>query len=257
MTAVRQLTLQALSGMPMVQAGDDLCALIREALARDALTLEDGDVLVLAQKIVSKSEGRTVRLSQVEPSERARVLADAVGKDPRLVELVLQESNEVVRHRRDVLVVEHRSGFVMANAGIDMSNVLQDDEDPSALLLPQDADSSCAALREALRAALDVDVGIVINDSHGRAWRNGTVGVAIGVAGLPGVQDLRGSPDLFGRKLLITEVGLADEIAAAASLLMGQAAEGAPVVRVRGFAWPRRPGRAAELVRPRQMDMFR
>jgi len=254
--AARSLSLFALSGLPLVQPGDDLAALLADALARDALALRDGDVLVLAQKIVSKSEGRRVPLAGVEPSERARELARQTGKDSRLVELVLRESNEVVRHRRDVLVVEHRLGFVMANAGIDMSNVAQGDE-AAALLLPENPDASCAALRGALRERLGVDVGVVVNDSHGRAWRNGTVGVAIGVAGLPALLDLRGAPDLFGRKLLITEVGLADEIAAAASLLMGQAGEGTPAVLLRGLPAGRRDGQARELIRPRQLDMFR
>lgn len=252
----QSVTLHALSGLPLVQPGDDLAALVAAAFERDKLAPSDGDVLVLAQKIVSKSEGRLVRLDGVQPSARALELAAEVGKDARLVELVLRESNEVVRHRRDVIVVEHRTGFVMANAGIDMSNVRQD-EGETALLLPRDPDASCAALRAALRERTGADLGVIINDSHGRAWRNGTVGVAIGAAGLPALLDLRGQPDLFGRKLLVTEVAFADEIASAASLLMGQAAEGSPAVLVRGLAPVRREGRAAELVRPRKMDMFR
>jgi len=252
----RDLRLYALSGLPLVQPGDDLVALLLEALQRDELHLRDGDVLVLAQKIVSKSENRLVRLDTVSPSSRALELARVVGKDPRLVELVLRESNEVVRHRRDLLVVEHRTGFVMANAGIDMSNVQQEDGD-TVLLLPADPDGSCAKLRRGLQDRIGADVGVIINDSHGRAWRNGAVGVAIGAAGLPALQDLRGHPDLFGRRLLVTEVGTADEVAAAASLLMGQADEGAPVVVVRGLSFDRRKGCAAELIRPRHMDMFR
>lgn len=252
----RSLTLHALSGLPLVQPGDDLAALVLDALARDGLALQHDDVLVVAQKVVSKSEGRLVALAGVQASERALELAELTGKDPRLVELVLRESNEVVRWRRDVLVVEHRLGFVMANAGIDMSNVAQH-QGECALLLPENPDASCAALRASLLQATGAQIGVVINDSHGRAWRNGTVGVAIGVAGMPGLHDRRGEPDLFGRKLLITEVGMADEVAAAASLLMGQGAESAPVVLVRGLTLPRRQGQARELVRPRAMDLFR
>jgi len=252
----RDLHIHALSGLPLVQPGDNLATLLLEALQRDQLQLRDGDVLVLAQKIVSKSEGRLVPLDTVSPSPRALELAKATDKDPRLVELVLRESNEVVRHRHNVMIVEHQTGFVMANAGIDMSNVQQEDGD-TVLLLPADPDGSCAKLRRALKDLIGVNVGVIINDSHGRAWRNGTVGVAIGAAGLPALQDLRGQPDLFGRRLLITEVGTADEIAAAASLLMGQAAEGSPAVLVRGLSFVRQEGCAAELVRPRHMDMFR
>lgn len=254
--AAPELRLVALPGMPLVREGDDLAALIVAALDRAGERLADGDVLVVAQKIVSKSEGRTVRLSSVVPSERAASLARETGKDPRIVELILSESAEVVRHAREVIVVAHRLGYVMANAGIDQSNV---DHEPGecALLLPRDPDASCAALRERLRERAGADVGVIVNDSHGRAWRNGTVGVALGVAGLPGLLDLRGRPDLFDRKLRITEVGLADELAAAASLLMGQADEGRPVVLVRGVPYPRRDGNARELVRPRDRDLFR
>jgi coenzyme F420-0:L-glutamate ligase/coenzyme F420-1:gamma-L-glutamate ligase len=252
----RSISLFALAALPLVQPGDDLAKLLCASLQNDGLELRDGDVVVVAQKIVSKAEGRRVPLSSVQPSERSRALAEEVGKDPRLVELVLQESTEVVRHRRDVIVVEHRLGFVMANAGIDQSNVCHE-EGESALLLPIDPDASCRALRAALRTATGADVAVIICDSHGRAWRNGTVGVAIGVAGMAALQDLRGKPDLFGRQLMITEVGVADELAAAASLLMGQADEGCPVVVVRGATLARREGSARELVRPREKDMFR
>ncbi len=255
-TAAAELKLIALPGIPLVRAGDDLARLALDALARCGERLQDGDVLVVAQKIVSKSEGRLVRLASVVPSESALALARETGKDPRLVELILSESTEVVRHAREVVVVAHKLGFVMANAGIDQSNVDHDGGD-AALLLPRDPDASCAALRRALRERTGADVGVIVNDSHGRAWRNGTVGVALGVAGLPALLDLRGRPDLFERKLRITEVGLADELAAAASLLMGQADEGRPVVLVRGAPYPRRDGSASELVRARERDLFR
>ncbi len=246
-----ELSLHALPRMPLVQPGDDLASLIADALGRAGLALRDGDVLVVAQKVVSKAEGRLVRLSDVQPSERALTLTETVGKDARLIELVLRESTTVLRARRDVIIVEHRLGFVMANAGIDQSNV--DGDDGSALLLPLDPDASCARLRLRMPA----DVGVVISDSHGRAWRQGTVGVAIGAAGLPALLDRRGEADLFGRTLRITEVGWADEIAAAASLLMGQGAEGCPVVLVRGLPRARRDGHAQELVRPKDKDLFR
>ena len=197
--------------------------------------------LVLAQKIVSKAERRIVRLGDVVPSARALQLSVDVNKDPRLVELILSEATEVVRHRRDVLVVAHRLGFVVANAGIDFSNVEQGADDDTALLLPRDPDSTCAALRETLLQRTGVNVGVIINDSHGRAFRNGTVGVAIGASGLPTVVDLRGNADLFGRPLRSSQVALADEIASAASLLMGQAEEGRPIVLARGI--PRRARR--------------
>ena len=211
-------------------------------------------MVVLAQKIVSKSEGRLVRLSDVTPSPRAVELAKTADKDPRLAELILRESNEVVRAIRGVIVVEHKLGFVMANAGIDASNV---DDPEQVLLLPADPDGSARKLRQRFKEIAGVDVGVVINDSWGRAWRMGTVGAAIGAAGLPGLLDMRGQPDMNGRILRVTEIAYADEIAAAASLVMGQAAEGRPVVIVRGLGAPARDGNAAELVRPRKLDLFR
>ena len=252
-----ELRVVALSGVPEIGSGDDLAAVILQAVARDGLRLVHGDVLVLAQKIVSKAEGRVVRLSSVAPSERAIRLASQCGERAELVELILREAKEVLRCVPGVIVVEHRLGFVMANAGIDQSNVAQGEDEDNALLLPQDPDASCAHLRAKLRAETGVDVAIVIIDSHGRAWRQGIVGVAIGVAGMPALLDLRGHPDRFGRKLKRTEVGLADELASAASLLMGQAAEGSPIVLVRGVPYARRDGAATELIRPRQKDLFR
>jgi coenzyme F420-0:L-glutamate ligase/coenzyme F420-1:gamma-L-glutamate ligase len=251
----RRLVLTSLDGMPEVRAGDDLAALIGASLDRSGIAVVSGDVLVVAQKVVSKSEGRRVALADVSPSARALELAAVTGKDPRLVELVLSESTEVLRAKKDVMIVEHRLGCVVANAGIDQSNV--DQEEASALLLPLDPDASCERLRRALGARHDVDIGVVVNDSFGRAWRNGTIGTAIGVAGLPGLLDLRGRPDRFARKLMITQVGLADELGAAASLLMGQADEGCPVVHVRGVPYARREGSARELVRPKREDLFR
>ncbi|MSO75427.1 MAG: coenzyme F420-0:L-glutamate ligase [Alphaproteobacteria bacterium] len=257
---IDRLTLHALPGIPLVRPGDDLASLILAALKRCGLTLATGDVLVLAQKIVSKSEGRYVDVRHVVPSPAAVALAKEVGKDPRFVELVLGESAEVVRRRPGIIVVAHKLGFVLANAGIDHSNIepIEGAEaDAHCLLLPVDPDASSARLRAALGERTQADVGIIIADSVGRAWRQGTVGIAIGVAGLKPLVDLRGQPDLFGRSLMVTQVGVADEVAAAAGLLMGQADEGCPAVLVRGLARSGEDGTARELVRPKEQDMFR
>ncbi len=253
----RELRLIALGGVPLLQPGDDLCETILRAVARSDEQLRSGDVLVLAQKIVSKTQGRFVDLDQVTPSPRALELAKVVEKDPRVIELILRESAEVLRARRDVIVVVHRLGFVMANAGIDFSNVDAKAENSRVLLLPADPDGACERLRRDLLERAGASVAVIINDSHGRAWRNGTVGVAIGASGIAALLDLRGKPDLFGRALRITQVGLADELAAAASLLMGQADEGTPIVLVRGLSYAQVEGRAAELVRPKELDLFR
>ena len=257
MPGAAALTLTALHGVPTIEEGADLAAVIGAAAERSEVALRDGDVLVLAQKIVSKAEGRRVRLASVTPSPRARELARTVDKDPRLVELILAESEEVLRARPGVIIVVHRLGFVLANAGIDASNVEAVDGEESVLLLPADPDASAERLRQGLRAATGAELGVVINDSFGRAWRLGTTGTAIGIAGLPGLVDLRGRPDRTGRALRVTEIGAADELAAAASLLMGQADEGRPVIHVRGFPYAPRTGRAAELLRPKQLDLFR
>lgn len=254
-----KLTLTPLPGLPAIQTGDDLASLIFEAMTRIDLSLENDDILVLAQKIVSKSEGRLVNLAAVPPSPAAYELAERVDKDVRLLELILRESKEVLRTRGEVIIVEHRLGFICANAGIDHSNVRQkmDNEDQWVLLLPEDPDASAQKLRERLEAASGARLGVMIIDSHGRAWRLGTVGVAIGLSGMPGLVDLRGQPDLFDFKLQVTQVGAADELAAAASLVMGQAAEGTPVVHVRGFPYPLREGYSTELLRSKELDLFR
>jgi coenzyme F420-0:L-glutamate ligase/coenzyme F420-1:gamma-L-glutamate ligase len=240
-----------------VHEGDDLYEIVVSAVARSGEMLAPGDILVLAQKIVSKARGCHVDLATVAPSARALELSGIVDKDPRVIELILRESSEVLRTRRDVIVAVHRLGFVMANAGIDFSNVEGNVDETRALLLPRDPDGECRQLRNALLERTSVDVGVIINDSHGRAWRNGTVGVAIGASGVPALLDLRGNPDLFGRALRITQVGFADELAAAASLLMGQSDEGTPIVLIRGLPGGSRDGCAAELIRPREMDLFR
>ena len=243
--------------VPLVRPGDDLREIVIGSLGSSNLTLRDGDIVVLAQKIVSKVQNRYVALADVEPSNEARRLAEIADKDPRVVELILQESKEVLRCVPGVIVVETKQGFVLANAGIDRSNVDQFGGSERVLLLPEDIDGTCEKLRHDLRKATSASVGVIINDSLGRAWRNGTVGTALGVSGLPAVQDLRGTPDLFGEKLKSTDVGFADEIAAAASLVMGQSHEGRPIVLVRGIQMPRPFGRGSDLIRPREKDLFR
>lgn len=253
------LTLTALPGIPAIRPGDGLADILLGALDRAGLSLQDGDILVLAQKIVSKAEGRFVNLARVVPSSRAVELGEQIGKDPRLVELVLQESSEVLRTRPGTIIVEHRLGFVCANAGIDHSNVAGGGtaQEEWVLLLPEDPDVSAQQIRARLESASGSRLGVLIIDSHGRAWRNGVVGTAIGLAGLPGLVDLRGEADLFGYTLRITTVAAADELAAAASLVMGQAAEGTPAVHVRGFPYKLRDGTLKELLRLREQDLFR
>jgi coenzyme F420-0:L-glutamate ligase/coenzyme F420-1:gamma-L-glutamate ligase len=254
-----QLVLTALPGLPLVKVGDDLGGLILAGLARVDLSLAPGDVIAIAQKVVSKAQGRLVNLSEVRPSQRAMELATVTGKDPRFVEVVLAESTEVLRARLNTLIVEHRLGYVCANAGVDRSNVAPHGAglDEYLLLLPADPDGTCEQLRAQLRSATGADVAVIINDSHGRAWRTGTVGVALGAAGFPALLDMRGHPDLFDYALQVTQIGLADELAAAASLLMGQADEGRPVIHIRGVPYPFRDGNARELIRPKEMDLFR
>lgn len=264
------LTLTPLQHIPLIRQGNNLADIIVNALRESHLTLQADDIFVIAQKIVSKAEGRIVDLATITPSHRAVELGSQTQKDPRVVELILQESNEVLRTRIGAIIVEHKLGFVCANAGIDHSNVNpllpakgrlgeRADAKPEdwVLLLPQNPDLSAENLRAEIQAKTEKQIGILIIDSHGRAWRNGTVGVAIGIAGIPGLEDLRGKPDLFGYTLQVTQVGVADELAAAASLMMGQAAEGTPAIHVRGFPYPLREASLKELIRPKEQDLFR
>jgi coenzyme F420-0:L-glutamate ligase/coenzyme F420-1:gamma-L-glutamate ligase len=253
------LTLTPLKHIPFIHQGDHLVDIVLSALENNDLAINDGDILVFAQKIVSKAEGRLANLVGVTPSGRAIDLGRQTEKDPRLVELILHESREVLRIRPGTIIVEHKLGFVCANAGIDHSNVAGsgDSSEEWVLLLPADPDRSAGELRREIETRTGKRIGVLIIDSHGRAWRNGTVGIAIGLAGMPGVEDLRGRPDLFDFKLRITQIGAADELAAAASLIMGQAAEGTPVVHVRGFPYPLREGSLGELIRPKDQDLFR
>ena len=252
------MTLFPVEQLPLVQPGDDLAALIVDRLHRQGETLQPGDILVIAQKVVSKAEGRLVRLSEVTPSEEAIALAETVNKEPRHVQVILDDSRGVVRVRKGLLVVEQRMGWVCANAGVDRSNVAPGEEELVALL-PEDADASAERLRARFAELTGVAPAVIINDSHGRAWRIGTVGVCIGCAGLPPVWNQRGMHDLFGYELASSEECIADELAGAASLLMGQSNEGRPVVVIRGYNLPPNttPAPAVTIQRPAHMDAFR
>lgn len=243
----------------MIKPGDDLASILIHSTKAANISPCEGDIWVLAQKIVSKSENRLVNINQVVPSTRAFEIANKTRKDPRFVELVLRESNEILREKPGALIVEHHCGFVCANAGIDHSNVESNQGTPEDwfLLLPENPDQSAKRIRNSLEEAFHLRFGVLIIDSHGRAWRNGTVGTTIGLSGMPGVVDLRGRPDLFGFRLQITQVGVADELAAAASLVMGQADESQPVILANGFPYPLREGSLSELIRPREQDLFR
>ncbi len=253
------LTLTPLQNIPLIRQGDNLADIFVKSLHETNLELQNDDILVIAQKIVSKSERRMVNLATVTPTQRAIELAQKAEKDPRVVELMLQESNEILRVRVGTIIVEHKLGFVCANAGIDHSNVMGDGDknEEYVLLLPENPDQSARMIREQIKQITSKNIGVMIIDSHGRAWRNGTVGICIGLSGLPAVIDERGWKDLFGYTLKITIVGVADELAAAASLVMGQAAEGIPAVHVRGFPYPLGEGSLKELIRPKAQDMFR
>ena len=252
------LTLTPLLNFPLIRQDDNLADILVKSLQETQIELHDNDIIVLAQKIVSKSEGRMVNLATVTPSQQAIELAQKADKDPRVMELMLQESNEVLRIRVGTIIVEHKLGFVCANAGIDHSNVMSGgNTEDYVLLLPEDPDRSARNIREKIKQTTGKNIGVMIIDSHGRAWRNGTVGICIGLSGLPAVVDERGWKDLFGYALKITIVGVADELAAAASLVMGQAAEGIPAVHVRGFPYPLGEGSLKDLIRPKEQDMFR
>ncbi len=254
---MRQLTLTALPGIGPVRPGDDVGQLLLDALAASGISLQNGDVLVIAQKIISKAEGRLVDLSTIAPGGKALEVSQITSKDPRLVELILRESESISRMAPGVLIVRHRLGFTSANAGIDRSNVNQEGNGEQVLLLPLNPDHSAADIARRIKNQTGVQPGVVISDSHGRPFRLGTTGVAIGVAGIPALWDRRGERDLYGYQLQHTDVGLGDEIAAAASLLMGQGAEGLPVVLIRGLDLPVEDGKAHDLVRPLEKDLYR
>jgi len=251
------LTVTALDGIPEVRPGDDLAALLIAAIERGGLGPRAHDIVVVAQKIVSKAEGRYLDLADMQPGRAARELAALTGKDARLIEAILSQSAEILRAAPGVLIAVTRHGLVMANAGIDQSNLEAGSGGRRVLLLPQEPDVSAAALKECLDAQFCCDLGVIVSDSSGRAWRRGTVGLAIGAAGVPSLLDRRGERDLAGRPLEATEVGFADAAAAAAVLAMGEAAEGRPAALVRGLAWTAAPRPAAALMRPKAQDLFR
>lgn len=247
-------------GMPLVERGDDLPAVVARALAIAGIAVVDGDVLAVTSKLLSRAEGRFVELPRIEPSRRAIELARQVHKDPRVVELILRESTAVSRQAPGVLVVRHRLGFIVANAGIDASNAVPADAPPGsgpwALLLPEAPDASAAAIRARVEAESGARVGVVITDSFGRPFRLGSVGVAIGVSGVPALWDRRGEPDLFGRALENTITALADQVAAVADLVAGQAAERRPMILVRGLAFSPSDQVASALVRKTEEDLY-
>jgi coenzyme F420-0:L-glutamate ligase / coenzyme F420-1:gamma-L-glutamate ligase len=251
------LTLLAIPGIPLIKSGDNLSEIILESISESNIEISDDDILVIAQKIVSKSEDRIVQLASVSPSEEALRLAKIADKDPRLVELILQESNEVIRCKEGVIIVEHRSGTVMANAGIDHSNVADSKNNDSVCLLPLNSDRSANILRKELESKTGRKLGIIINDSVGRAWRIGTVGLAIGCAGVLPVRDLRGKQDLLGHTLRVSETADADALASAACILMGEADDASPAVIIRGFKLDESQLDSNCLIRSKQDDMFR
>ncbi|MGB6450088.1 MAG: coenzyme F420-0:L-glutamate ligase [Steroidobacteraceae bacterium] len=251
----------AVTGLPEIEPGADLASLIGAALDASRLAPRACDALIVAQKIVSKAEGRLVELDSVVPSDEARRLARLTGKDPRLVELILGETEEIIRAVPNVLIVRHRLGFVMANAGVDRSNVpaarAEDRSRERALLLPRDPDGSAAELRRRLMERFGTPIGVIVSDSFGRPWRRGVVNVALGSAGLPSLIDRRGERDRNGRALEVTEVAFADAVAAAAALVMGEGAESTPLVLARGLEWDAPELNASALLRPKSEDLFR
>ena len=250
--------LQAIPELPSFGPGDKLAPVIIDGISVAGIEVLDGDILVIAQKIVSKSEDRYVDLNSITPSTQARNLAKSVGKDPRLVEVILSESSEVVRHGHQVLIVAHHLGYVMANAGVDASNLTPNSgKAERVLLLPLDANSTSARLREQFEKRFNRRIGVIISDSVGRAWRNGSIGMALGVAGPPALWDRVGEMDLYGRPLRVTQIGFADQIASAAALVMGEGAEGLPVVKVSGLDWEPVDTNADSLLRPKENDLFR
>lgn len=252
------MELLGLKNFPLISPGDDLAAIVITAIEKEVVDVSNGDIFVLAQKIVSKAENRYVVLEEVTPSKQARELAESVHKDPRLVELILKESDEVLRHAPGVLVVAQRLGHIMANAGIDASNLAPDPNGKErVLLLPEDPDATCKSLRKRFEGHFKQNIGVIINDSVGRAWRNGSVGMALGVAGIPAVWDRVGDDDLFGRSLQVTQIALGDQIASAAALVMGEGAEGLPVVKLSGLDWEPVSTDGKALLRPKEQDLFR
>ena len=254
-----ELTITQIIGVPLIQPGDNIAKIIFDAIKNQNTKIEEGNILVVTSKIISKAENRLRNISEVSTSENANIIGAATFRDPRLVELILSESNEVVRATRQAIIVEHHSGFICANAGIDHSNVRGNygNNDDWYLLLPEDSDRSANIIREYFLEKTGINVGVLIVDSHGRPWRKGTVGAVIGVSNVPAIVDLRGHTDIFGYKLRISEVAAADELAGAASLMMGQADEMIPAVLIKGFPYALRSSSTQELLRTKNSDLFR
>lgn len=251
------ISLVPVEGMPLIKAGDDVCGLIVEALNAAGRELQSGDVLVVTQKIVSKAAGLVIDLADIKPSARAFEVSETHGGDPRHIEVVLQQSREIVVVRPNLLITEHLCGAIMANAGVDRSNVDPDGGRDFVIILPTDPDAAAQALHDTLRTRHGADVAVILSDSWGRPWRLGTTGAALGVAGFAPLRDLRGTLDLFGAPLRHSLQAVGDELAAAANLVMGQAAESVPAVLIRGFAHKSEDGAARDLLRPRDQDVFR
>jgi len=253
------LIFSPIEGIPIIKPHEDLGVVLIKAFERSRVSVTTGDIVVITQKIVSKSENRFRYLGDIVPSKRAAIIARKTKKDPRLVELILGESKAVVRAEEGVLIVEHKNGFICANAGIDHSNVLEHTEKRKEcyLLLPEKPDLSANRIIRVLEEFYDAKLGVLIIDSHGRPWRKGTVGVSIGISGFSPIADLRGKEDLYGNRLRITQIGVADEIAAGASIVMGQASERLPVVHVRGYPYQLGEGKTSNLLRDEKEDLFR
>lgn len=254
---ISSVTFKALKNFPFVTEGDDLADLINQSLDKNGISLAHGDALVIAQKVVSKAEGRLVFLNDVVVSDKARELAVLTGKDPRLVELILREAKSIIRVREGIIVAEHRNGYIMANAGIDRSNIELEESNQSVLLLPEDANKSAKALREKLGTVSGISPAIIINDSVGRAWRNGTTGMALGVSGFDPLWDQVGEKDLFGNVLEVTQPAIADELASGASFVMGQASQGQPIIHISGCDLRESDSDGSSLLRPKIEDLFR
>ncbi len=255
-TAPDSLQLTALRTMPWLEQGADVIRCIQKTIAGEFGPLQNGDIIVIAQKVVSLAEGRLVPLNGIKPSADAVRLAEKTGKDPRLVEVILQQSKRIVRVGPAVIIVENHFGMVLANAGVDQSNVPGVDGSAAVLLLPEDPDRSSRRIRSGLESYFSARLGVIIADSIGRAWRNGTIGHAIGVSGVPALADFRGQPDHYDRALQVSTEGVADELAAAATLLMGQGGEGKPVVVVRGINFHDETAAANDLIRAKDTDLF-
>lgn len=254
-----ELIFTQLLNIPLIKEGDNIAEILYSVSSKQSIDFEDGDILAVTSKIISKAEGRLVNLTEVFPSDEAKRLGKETKKDPRLLELLLSESREIVRASEQAIIVEHNLGFICANAGIDHSNVQGSygNKEDWFLLLPKSPDDSAEKIRSFIKKTTGKEIGVIIIDSHGRPWRKGTVGVIIGTSRVPALIDLRGKTDIFGYHLKISEIGAADELAGAASLMMGQADEKIPAIHIRGFPYPLCDSSIRDILRPKKMDLFR